>query len=401
MITDTPLLTHLERSQILHLILAFFDPGRGIYTASDDRGILRYSHQNPFFPLAGDREEESGADVIAIIRFLLDLGDSTPGYLYPWPEGLVRQSAMFTPHMERYLPGFRRLWSADDADLHRLLELIQDYQGSPTVPRRHGIYRHSRDDDDDIIDNRREWARNHTFNLCIEGLTKFITADGGLVEKEPPRLALIVGPVCSGKSTYRREHFSSPEWVVLDAGLIYLELNQGSWKKFSKQYEEEMVAQGLAVARDVVRLRKNLVTELLLDCPDHIKAIAEGFKRLGYQVQVFDIDCSEETALERNEHREENNISAYFTESYHINWLLDVLGVPSPPSEAVEETASSHCDFSGVETASVADDGPLPEDPCQPPCDVPAPAAVVVAVEEQGTDTLWQRLKAKIVGGWR
>lgn len=140
-----------------------------------------------------------------------------------------------------------------------------------------------------------------------------------------PILALVVGVICSGKTTYINKNFASADWTILDAGEIFLQLNNGSWKDFGRLHEQMMTEFGISIIEEAIKRRENLVVELLLDRPDHIREIARGFDALSYCVQVHDLDCDLETSVERNENREENSISAYFTEVYHINWLLEAL----------------------------------------------------------------------------
>ncbi|MBF0583372.1 MAG: zeta toxin family protein [Magnetococcales bacterium] len=140
-----------------------------------------------------------------------------------------------------------------------------------------------------------------------------------------PILALVVGVICSGKTTYINKNFASADWNILDAGELFLQLNDGSWRDFGKLHEKMMTEMGMSIIEEAIKRRENLVVELLLDRPDHIQEIARGFDALGYLVQIHEIDCELETAVERNENREENSISAYFTEVYHINWLLEAL----------------------------------------------------------------------------
>lgn len=141
---------------------------------------------------------------------------------------------------------------------------------------------------------------------------------------EAPIFALIIGVVCAGKTTYRKQRIDQ-SFVVLDAGEIFLSLNNGSWSKFGKILEDEVEEIGSQTALNALLERRNLVTEVLHSHPKQIELILNSFKLLGYRTQVFDIDCELETSQMRNENREKNNISAYFTESYHINWLMDAL----------------------------------------------------------------------------
>ena len=148
-----------------------------------------------------------------------------------------------------------------------------------------------------------------------------------LPQQVQPAFVMVVGVICAGKTTHIQQHFGKTH-VSLDAGRIYLQLNEGSWSYFGKKYEDEMKRIGQAILTKAVVERRNIVVEVLgyTDIPQ-IKAIYTGFKKRGYRTIMVELDCELETAVQRNASREKNNISAYFTESYHINWLLDVLGL--------------------------------------------------------------------------
>jgi len=141
---------------------------------------------------------------------------------------------------------------------------------------------------------------------------------------EAPIFAVVIGVVCAGKTTFRRERFKL-DYVVLDAGEIFLSLNDGSWSGFGKIQKKEMEEIGAQTALNAIVNRRNLVTEILPSFPEQTAFILKTFQLLGYQTQVFDLDCDLETSVKRNENREKNNISAYFTETHHINWLIAAL----------------------------------------------------------------------------
>lgn len=153
----------------------------------------------------------------------------------------------------------------------------------------------------------------------------FLPDEGAAARSDdPPELVMVVGPVCAGKSTHVRENFGAG-WILLDAGEIFLRMTGGNWSGFGKRLEDELEIVGRRIVDHALRERRRMVTELLLDRPEHIAEIVRLFKAHGYAVKMVDLDCEEETALQRNGRRNaaKESISAWFTESYHINWILD------------------------------------------------------------------------------
>lgn len=61
--------------------------------------------------------------------------------------------------------------------------------------------------------------------------------------------------------------------------------------------------------------------ELVGENFEAVKELLEWAKKIGYQTQVEFLECDIEDALQRNENRDENNISAYFCEPYHLDWF--------------------------------------------------------------------------------
>src|SRR5712691_11740252 len=77
-----------------------------------------------------------------------------------------------------------------------------------------------------------------------------------------PKLALVVGGTAVGKTRYRRKNYG-PEYIVLDAADIFINLNRGQYFDFPSILEEPMEIVGASVARRAVRERRNIVTEII------------------------------------------------------------------------------------------------------------------------------------------
>ena len=142
-----------------------------------------------------------------------------------------------------------------------------------------------------------------------------------------PKATFITGQLCAGKTTHRKKHCGE-DFVLLDAGDVYLKLNNGSWTDFGRRLESDMKRACFAIAGRSVMQKRSMVSELLVDNEETARAfkvVREGLADLGYDISIVDMDCDIETAKRRNAEREVNNISSYHTTSYHLNTLLDVI----------------------------------------------------------------------------
>jgi hypothetical protein len=89
-----------------------------------------------------------------------------------------------------------------------------------------------------------------------------------------PTIAFVLGIVCAGKTTFRRKHFGK-EWVVVDAGELYLAANGGDWRGFAQTNAPmERVRDNC----EVLVLSAGVSTALTLDRapPDVIAAVERG-----------------------------------------------------------------------------------------------------------------------------
>ena len=89
-----------------------------------------------------------------------------------------------------------------------------------------------------------------------------------------------MGGVCAGKTTLRREKYSSG-FVVLDAAEIFLSLSRGEYYEFPDAFLEPMNLIGQRVALRALRERRNLVTETLAVQID-LDAIKDALEQVNY-----------------------------------------------------------------------------------------------------------------------
>jgi len=150
-----------------------------------------------------------------------------------------------------------------------------------------------------------------------------------------PRLIVIVGAVAVGKTTVRKERYSTGH-VLVDAVPIFLSLCRGQYLDFPGPLEDPMQLIGGLVARQAIQERRNIVTELIPGNAEQLKVLMDAMLAIGYRVELVYVDCPFEEAVKRNLNRDEDCISSYYAGKYQYEWLLEAAreaaSAPNEPS---------------------------------------------------------------------
>ena len=146
--------------------------------------------------------------------------------------------------------------------------------------------------------------------------------DSSIPASGQSEFVLILGPVCSGKTTLRNEHFSKG-YVLIDAAEIFLSLSDGEYFEFGQAFEEPMELIGSTIAKQAIEERRNIVTEMIGD--KGFEAVFAAMTAINYKVQIKYAQCDMEEALRRNLNRGDDNISAAYTQAYHQRWILNAV----------------------------------------------------------------------------
>jgi zeta toxin len=155
--------------------------------------------------------------------------------------------------------------------------------------------------------------------------------DSSLATSDPPRAVIIAGDVAAGKTSLRCAKYSTG-YVVLDAAEIFLSLCQGKSLDFPGPLEEPMIMIGHGVVQRIYRERRDFVTEIIGSEIALVTQLLEVIKGAGYRIEFAAITCDVSAAVERNANREANNISSYYTEHYHRQWILGAMA-PDPKAQ--------------------------------------------------------------------
>jgi hypothetical protein len=145
--------------------------------------------------------------------------------------------------------------------------------------------------------------------------------DSSLSRGESPKLVVICGGVCAGKTTLRRTQYRTG-FVVVDAAEIFLDLCRGEYYAFPGPFTDALELIGSIIADRAVHERRNIVTEIIGDKETMLSALLDAFGASGYKVEYCYIDADPKEGWLRNLNRGDDNISAHDTQEFHERWLL-------------------------------------------------------------------------------
>lgn len=146
--------------------------------------------------------------------------------------------------------------------------------------------------------------------------------DSSIPRGEEPRIVILMGGIASGKTTIRKERYSTG-YVVVDAADIFLSLSRGGVYPFPEAFVQPMELIGDAVARRAVSERRHIVMESTGMEFEPTQALIETMTAIGYRVSVQAVVCDIEEAWRRNTSRGNDDISCYYAEPFHRRWLLE------------------------------------------------------------------------------
>jgi hypothetical protein len=147
--------------------------------------------------------------------------------------------------------------------------------------------------------------------------------DSSLANGEQPRIVFIIGPPAAGKTTIRKQKFSSG-YVLVDAADVFLNLCRDKFYEFPGPFVDFLNVIGPQIVFRAISENRNIVTELIGADFEKTKALIETMRTVGYYPEVIGITCDIEEAHHRNANRSEKNISAFFTQHYQHSWLDQV-----------------------------------------------------------------------------
>ncbi len=146
-----------------------------------------------------------------------------------------------------------------------------------------------------------------------------------------PSLVLIMGGPASGKTTLRRQLYSTG-FVLVDAAEIFNSLSRGEYYDFPDAFQEPMDLIGRIVANRAITERRNIVIEIIGSDFDETTELIDAMRSIGYRIEAVGVTCDIEEAMKRNLPRGEDNISSYYAEPFQRQWLIDAAQEAANPS---------------------------------------------------------------------
>ena len=160
------------------------------------------------------------------------------------------------------------------------------------------------------------------FSVDLNAETDRYFESGSLPADGEPCLVLIMGGPATGKTTLRRQQYSTG-FVLVDAADIFISLSRGGYYDFPEAFEEPMDLIGRLVANRAITERRNIVTEIIGNDFDATTELIEAMRSIGYKIEAVAVTCELEEAMKRNLSRGDDNISSYFAEPYQRRWLIE------------------------------------------------------------------------------
>ncbi len=96
-----------------------------------------------------------------------------------------------------------------------------------------------------------------------------------------PELTIIMGGVCSGKTTLRKNEYANG-YVNIDAGDIFIDLSSGEYFDFPSHLEENMNQIGLNKMRESILDKKNIVIEIIGAEYETVKELIDLSEKINY-----------------------------------------------------------------------------------------------------------------------
>ena len=175
---------------------------------------------------------------------------------------------------------------------------------------------------DQVLQDGRPVLAREAWRLDIDAEMDRLFDDSSLPADGQPVAVIISGGVCAGKTTVRKQEFSTG-YVLIDAADIFLSLSRGEFLPFPEALREPLDLIGGLVAKRALAERRNIVTEIIGSEAEPVGQLVDALKSIGYRVQGVVVDCDVEEAVRRNASRGDDSISAYYAEPFQRAWIID------------------------------------------------------------------------------
>jgi chloramphenicol 3-O-phosphotransferase len=152
--------------------------------------------------------------------------------------------------------------------------------------------------------------------------------DSSRSKGQQPRIVVIMGGVSAGKTTMRKDRFSTGH-VLVDAVPIFLSLCRGGVYPFPGPFEKAVEIIGYLVAVQAIQEKRHIVTEIVGAEAEPTQELLKAMQSAGYHVELVLVTCEMEECLRRNANRGPDEISCYYAEPLQRSWLIKAAGAGS------------------------------------------------------------------------
>jgi hypothetical protein len=145
--------------------------------------------------------------------------------------------------------------------------------------------------------------------------------DSSLSHGKNPKLTLLLGGPASGKTTLRRQSYSTGH-VLVDAAEVFDRLCKGELLPFPGPMEDLMNEIGRLIAHRAVSEKRHIVTELIGSDREAIIELTDAMRAAGYLISGQVVTCEIEVAQQRMRDRDEIEVPCYHAEPFTRSWLM-------------------------------------------------------------------------------
>ena len=136
---------------------------------------------------------------------------------------------------------------------------------------------------------------------------------------EVPELAIIMGPVAGGKSSYIKENYSYG-YVWIDMARIFFDLQKETGIKLNRR--TQLINFIGVVTLDLALLEKrNIIIELVGDELERIDTLIDLMKSHGYSTKITMINSANDSCFKNDKSRRVEYMSSFYTEPFHLDWF--------------------------------------------------------------------------------
>jgi len=195
--------------------------------------------------------------------------------------------------------------------------------------------RRSQDEADDGVppqapDNWRKWFSQPTTSRPLdasrvdEWVEALIPAGSAVGADEDPHLVLVLGPICGGKTTLRRQEW--PNHIPCDPAEVYRKITNGA-AVVPTNLGTLLAATGRRLMERALARRRRIAIEAIPNegATRLIERALELATEMGYHTEMVWVRADRETCHRRNQDRAWDDISSFDVQAEAFRWLIEGL----------------------------------------------------------------------------